>query len=135
MSAVYGVATPNYSLGNANTWASRAAAHGVRVDAAPSVGSVAQWPGGSSGHVAVVEEVGANYIVVSEDNWGGDFHWVKLTPGGYYPTNFIHFAGASTAAGEIAFQANTGNLWTVGPGGVGDTHLGMRSGTSPSIQG
>jgi hypothetical protein len=35
--------------------------------------------------------------------------------------------------GEIAFQANTGDLFTTGPGGVGDLHAGMMGSTSPSI--
>ena len=34
---------------------------------------------------------------------------------------------------EVAFQANTSDLWTVGPGGSGDTHLGMMSRTSPDL--
>jgi hypothetical protein len=35
---------------------------------------------------------------------------------------------------QAAFQANTGNMWVVGAkGDPGDTHLGMRPGTSPSI--
>jgi hypothetical protein len=33
----------------------------------------------------------------------------------------------------IAFQANTGALWVVGPGGPGNTGLGMAAGTSPSL--
>ena len=35
--------------------------------------------------------------------------------------------------GEIAFQANTGSLWTLGSGGGGDSGAGMMAGTSPSI--
>jgi len=38
-----------------------------------------------------------------------------------------------SSAGTVAFQANTSNLWTVGPGGRNDWRLGMMSGTSPSI--
>src|SRR5207244_13384022 len=34
---------------------------------------------------------------------------------------------------EVACQANTGNLWTVGPDGGKDWGLGMMAGTSPSI--
>jgi hypothetical protein len=33
----------------------------------------------------------------------------------------------------IAFQANTGTLWVVGPGGPGDLGFGMAAGTSPSL--
>jgi len=34
----------------------------------------------------------------------------------------------------VAFQANTSNLWTVGPLGSRDHGLGMKAGTSPSIK-
>ncbi len=40
---------------------------------------------------------------------------------------------------EVALQANSGSLWTVGNGGgsdrFGDWRLGMASGTSPAITG
>ncbi|GAB2830780.1 CHAP domain-containing protein [Lentzea nigeriaca] len=82
--------------GNAYQWGSRAAQYGVAVNGTPAVGSIAWWDSNSNGsgyygHVAYVEEVGPGYVIVSEDNYGGDFHWKKLTPGGYYPTGFIHF--------------------------------------------
>jgi hypothetical protein len=34
---------------------------------------------------------------------------------------------------QVAFQANTGNLWVIGPQSPGDGGLGMAAGTSPSI--
>ena len=34
---------------------------------------------------------------------------------------------------EVAFQANTTSLWTVGDGGDKDWGLGMMKGTSPAI--
>jgi hypothetical protein len=34
---------------------------------------------------------------------------------------------------EVAFQANTGDLWIVGGDDRGDMKLGMMAGTSPSI--
>jgi len=34
---------------------------------------------------------------------------------------------------QIAFQANTGTLWTAGPAGGGNTQLGVMAGTSPSV--
>lgn len=67
-------------------------------DKRPMVGSVAWWDAnkgyaGSNGHVAYVERVVDNRtIVVSEDMWGGDFHWRRITKGGIgWPTGFIHF--------------------------------------------
>jgi surface antigen len=70
----------------------------------PMVGSIAWWkanvPGaGSSGHVAYVEQVvSATEIVISEDSWGGDFHWRRITKGGKgWPSGFIHFNDAVLA--------------------------------------
>ena len=34
---------------------------------------------------------------------------------------------------QVAFQANTGNLWVVGEDNRGDMQLGMMVGTSPSV--
>jgi hypothetical protein len=43
-------------------------------------------------------------------------------------------AGPVSAGGfEVAFQANTGSLWTVGSAGNHAWALGMRPGTSPAI--
>jgi surface antigen len=66
-------------------------------DQQPRVGAVAWWkanvPGaGSAGHVAYVEKViSPTEIVISEDSWGGDFHWRKLSKGPGWPSGFIHF--------------------------------------------
>ncbi len=80
--------------GNATNW-------GVemrnKTDQQPRVGAVAWWranvPGaGSAGHVAYVERViSPTEIVISEDSWGGDFHWRKLVKGTGWPSGFIHF--------------------------------------------
>ncbi len=129
-----GVAYPG-NLGSAGAWAANARAFGFAVDSTPAVGSVAWF---AAGHVAYVEAVDANGIVVSEDNWNGDFHWKRLTPGGWYPNAFIHFRDMTTASAagyEIAFQANTGDLWRVGNADNGPRGLGMMPGTSPAITG
>jgi surface antigen len=82
------------NLGNANTWAKRAAAAGYRVDRIPEVGAIMQNSGGwgGYGHVAIVEKINADgTIVVSEMN--GSAGWNRLStrtvpnPGDY---NFIH---------------------------------------------
>ena len=96
--------------GNAYQWGSVARSHSIAVDGTPRVGDIAWWDSnsggsGSTGHVAYVEQVGAGFIVTSEDNFGGYFHWVKLTPGGYYPTGFIHFGGTPPAV-----SSNSGPL-------------------------
>jgi surface antigen len=66
-------------------------------DRQPRVGAVAWWkanvPGaGSAGHVAYVERViSPTEIVISEDSWGGNFHWRRVTKSGAWPSGFIHF--------------------------------------------
>jgi len=52
----------------------------------------------------------------------------------------VRFTGGTTTGGggyDIAFQANTGDLWEVGSGpgaiGTGNWKLGMKAGTSPAI--
>jgi surface antigen len=106
-SAIFGVRTPRYSLGEAAQWPANAAAHGVRVDRTPSVGAVAVWPGyadgiGPEGHVAVVEQVGPHdrYIVVSQQHLlkaGNGYEWTRINAGfpadtwQSWPSKFIHF--------------------------------------------
>lgn len=95
-------------------------------DDVPMVGSVAWWrrnaPGaGSSGHVAYVEEVvSANKIVISEDSWGGDFHWRVLTKdSGRWPTGFLHFddrAVEPVAAPAISGDPAVGRTLTLATG-------------------
>ena len=61
---------PN-NLGNANTWASRAAAQGYATGSTPRVGAVAQALTGTM-HVAIVEAVHSNgTVTVSEMNFKG----------------------------------------------------------------
>lgn len=58
------------SLGNANTWAARAAAAGYVVNHTPSAGAVFQTSSGWYGHVGYVESVNADgSIVVTEMNY------------------------------------------------------------------
>ena len=81
--------------GNASNWG---VAMASITDQTPTVGSVAWYrpgvtPAGSNGHVAYVEQViSETEIVVSEDYWGGNFHWRRITKeGGGWPSGFIHF--------------------------------------------
>lgn len=58
------------TLGNANTWASRAAAAGYTVNRTPAAGSIFQTSSGWYGHVGYVEEVYADgSIRVTEMNY------------------------------------------------------------------
>ena len=89
--------------GNAEFWkqgakSPRAIRLGVRVDHTPAVGAVGwystkRYP---HGHVVYVEKVVGTTIFVSEDNWGGTFHWKRITrgtgttPARGWPDAFIH---------------------------------------------
>jgi surface antigen len=109
--------------GNASNWGEAMASI---TDQTPTVGSVAWYrsnvtPAGSNGHVAYVEQViSATEIVVSEDYWGGDFHWRRVTmSGGGWPSGFIHFNDrvvAPTTAPAIVGTPAVGAPLEVAPG-------------------
>lgn len=101
-------------------------------DHTPTVGAVAWWaayapPIGASGHVAYVEKVvSSTEIIISEDNWGGTFHWRKVTKASYWPSGFIHFKDVKAPAPPAASSAGspTGKIdraWTPTAGKVSVT--------------
>jgi len=72
-------------------------------DSTPVVGAVAWWdknraPASATGHVSYVERViSKNEIIVSEDNWKGEFRWKRITKsGGGWPSAFIHLKDSRT---------------------------------------
>lgn len=68
------------TLGNANTWARNAAAHGYVVNRTPAAGAVIQSSSGWYGHVGYVEAVnGDGSIVVSEMNYGIPYRVIRST--------------------------------------------------------
>lgn len=83
--------------GDAGTWAAAARAYKIPVTSTPSVGAVAWWSKDAvttkySGHVAYVERVYSNgSIDISEDNLDGTFRWRRVSPGGGWPSAFIHY--------------------------------------------
>ncbi len=105
--------------GNASNWGP---ANPSLTDQAPAVGAVAWWganvrPAGSAGHVAYVEQVLSNdEIVVSQDSWGGDFSWARITrAGGSWPSGFIHFDDVTlqnTAKPVLAGTPKVGEVLT-----------------------
>jgi surface antigen len=118
--------------GNASNWG---VAMASITDQTPTVGSVAWYkphvtPAGANGHVAIVEQVISDTeIVVSEDYWGGDFYWRRVTKtGGGWPSGFIHFNDrvvAPTTAPAIVGSAAVGaplevatGSWTPTPASV-----------------
>ncbi|MBW4061895.1 CHAP domain-containing protein [Candidatus Saccharibacteria bacterium] len=75
--------------GNANTWAGYARADGFRVDSTPEVGAIAQTSAGAYGHVAVVEAIQGDNVIVSEMNYDGYGHFRYGTYSKSY-FNYIH---------------------------------------------
>jgi len=88
------------TLGDASTWAVRAASYGLKVSKTPAAGTIAQW---DFGHVAYVESL--NYdstgklvsFVIIDDNWGLQVTTSRTIYVGQnqgvisYPDNFIEF--------------------------------------------
>ena len=109
--------------GNATNWGS---AMSRITDGQPSVGAIAWWrayvsPAGSAGHVAYVERVvDANTIIVSQDSWGGEFSWKRITRGGgQWPSGFVHFgqlAQRNTAKPAVTGTPQAGQTLTATPG-------------------
>lgn len=109
--------------GNASEW-------GLEMDRItdrrPAVGAIAwyaRYSGGvgSAGHVAYVEKViSSEEIIISEDSWGGDFHWQRITKdSGHWPSGFIHFVDKSmsnTAAPTIEGTPQVGTELTAAKG-------------------
>ena len=84
---------PNLSTGNARDWYSYNQTHGYYpYGSTPKVGSIACW---STNHVAFVEKVEGNNIVISESNWGA-----SPTDGRYWRTRTIS-ASTSSLQGYI----------------------------------
>jgi surface antigen len=110
--------------GNATNWG---VANARITDGQPSVGAVAWWrayhpPAGSAGHVAYVERVvDANTIIVSQDSWGGEFSWKRITRfGGQWPSGFVHFLNnqlRNTVQPTISGTPKVGSSLTATPGG------------------
>ena len=90
----YSSTRPWDGSGNATYWGTQMA--GI-TDRTPQVGAIAWWragvyPAGSAGHVAYVEKViSPTEIVISQDSWGGDFSWARITSTSGWPSGFIHF--------------------------------------------
>jgi len=93
---------PKLSTGNAREWFG--AYEGYARGQVPALGAVACWNGctrfgaSSYGHVAIVESIGPDYIMVSQSNYGGErFEYVKCmkNPAG---------TGYTSAKGNKLFQ-------------------------------
>jgi surface antigen len=116
------------NLGDAKDWDDNARGYGIPVDGTPAVGAIAQWNagvGGTSGHVAYVEEVGSDYIITSDDNFGYNTtsrQKITRTSGGW-PSSFIHLKDLPNGSPFGSFDGATGRVggavqvsgWTIDP--------------------
>lgn len=109
--------------GNASNWGP---SNPAITNSVPAVGAVAWWaanvrPAGSAGHVAYVEQViSPDEIVVSQDSWGGDFSWARITrTSSGWPSGFVHAHDVpllNTVATTISGTAKVGSVLTASPG-------------------
>ena len=109
-----GVGNPGWS-DNANGWARKAAAAGTMVNQNPAVGTVAQWNGGSAGHVAYVEVVTASYIEITDDNYGLNYtdRWRINFGSPAWPDNFIHFRDQGAGEGSFIRDNSNGQVFRI----------------------
>lgn len=114
---------PAGAIGYARDWGRNFAS---QTNDSPAVGSIAWWDTSfsSTGHVAYVEKVvSSSEVLISEDNWGGDFKWRKVTrTGGRWPQGFIHLKDVGTSTPPTTTSPT---LRTVSPSRVLDTSTGV----------
>jgi surface antigen len=111
-------------------------------DSKPVVGAIAWWdqnvfPAGASGHVAYVEKVvSSSTILVSEDNYRGEFYWKRITKsGGAWPSGFIHFKDSRTPP-KPSYDATlvSSGAWVDKAKTVALTTTAMRPGTTAWVE-
>jgi surface antigen len=111
-------------------------------DSTPVVGAVAWWdanraPASSTGHVSYVEKViSKNEIIVSEDNWKGEFRWKRITKtGGGWPSSFIHFKDSRTPAlPALSATQVSQSVWTDSTKTTAVVSSAMRPGTTAWVE-
>jgi len=111
-------------------------------DSTPVVGAVAWWdanraPASSTGHVSYVERViSKNEIIVSEDNWKGEFRWKRITKsGGGWPSAFIHFKDSRTPALPALSATVTGqSVWADSTKKVAVVSSALRPGSTAWVE-
>ncbi|MBD1806295.1 S8 family serine peptidase [Microcoleus sp. FACHB-SPT15] len=91
----YSEAALDTMLGNAGMW-NDTAGNGATLSNTPSVPCIAVWEAGVGeadpkyGHVAVVEQINADgSIVISESGLSFSYKTRTISPGSYWPTNFV----------------------------------------------
>ncbi|HEU5151916.1 MAG TPA: FG-GAP-like repeat-containing protein [Iamia sp.] len=108
-------------LGNGSDWDEHARAAGYVVDTTPTVGSIAQWDGGS-GHVAYVDEVTPDHIVVTEDNYSGyaSARRIARTSTTFAEAEFLHIRDLPTAPADDVLWAGGSAAATMWWGGTAE---------------
>lgn len=87
------------AIGNAKEWGPRAQAHGYSVNMTPARGSVAWWNGGAYGHVAWVESVSGDDVVIQEYNYDNQGDYNQRTINKSQVSGYIHFDDIVDASG------------------------------------
>jgi len=111
-------------------------------DTVPVKGAVAWWDSskngaGSSGHVAYVEKViSSTEILVSEDNWQGNFYYKRITKSGVgWPTGFIHFKDSRTPAAPLYSATKVSQtFWTDSSRKIAVTPSTMKPGATAMVE-
>ena len=153
-------AGPEFYVWDGEQWLVNAQRAGIPTGGQPVAGALAVWgvPNSAAyGHVAYVEQVSSpTRVLISECNydWHGSCRTIWENP--QAAANFQGYVyggpagngpgrspggspgsspGSSGGGGgyEMAFQANTGELISIGSAGGTNWHQGMMGGTSPSI--
>lgn len=111
--------------GNAGVWDNHFKNTKYKVNQIPMVGAVAHWNAyengmrSSRGHVAYVDEVGPDYIIIDEDNWGGKHTRKKIYKNGrLWPGRFIHIHSVDEAMEKhsnrvVTAKGKDGNTWFI----------------------
>lgn len=91
-------------IGNAIDRAGKASGRSPSTDTIPAAGAVAWWGTGQYGHIAYVESVGADSVVVSEDSYAPVYSQTRRIARGdpTYPARFIHIKDVTSAPAQPA---------------------------------
>jgi len=111
-------------------------------DKVPVKGAVAWWDSnanghGSSGHVAYVEKViSSTEIIVSEDNWQGNFFYKRITKSGSgWPSGFVHLHDSRTPALPVYSATKISQtFWTNSAQNIAVTPSAMRPGQTALVE-
>jgi surface antigen len=132
-------------LGNADTWGSNAASHGLVDNGSPKVGSVAVSTAGTFGHVAFVTAVNGTNITVSQYNYGedGNYSVQSGTAAGLGFSSFVHFeqyesgggGGSPSITSVTPGESPIGTPVTIGGSGLANASSVSFNGVPATVSG